>query len=309
MKRKKIFITAALTGAVHVPSMSPYLPVTPQELADEAVRAYEAGASTVHIHTRNPKTGEPDASLDLMRETLKLIKARCDVVCCVTTGASQLMTLEERLAPVAEFKPELATLNAGSMNFVLSDIAKKIPDGFGWEKPYLKATRGNVFANSFNSLEAFIETMNKNGTRPEFEVYDVAMINNIAYFIKEGIIKLPVYMQFVLGITGVLPASVGNLNFLYETACRQIGEENFIWSVAGAGRHQMQMAAAGLALGGNVRVGLEDNLYLEPGQLAKSSGEQVAAVRDMAMIMGYDIATSADVRKQLSLKGAEKIVL
>ncbi len=129
MKRKKIFITAALTGAVHVPSMSPYLPVTPQELADEAVRAYEAGASTVHIHTRNPKTGEPDASLDLMRETLKLIKVRCDVVCCVTTGASQLMTLEERLAPVSEFKPELATLNAGSMNFVLSDIAKRFPMG------------------------------------------------------------------------------------------------------------------------------------------------------------------------------------
>ena len=195
MKRKKIFITAALTGAVHVPSMSPYLPVTPQELADEAVRAYEAGASTVHIHTKS-KTGEPDASLDLMRETLKLIKVRCDVVCCVTTGASQLMTLEERLAPVSEFKPELATLNAGSMNFVLSDIAEKIPDGFGWEKPYLKATRGNVFSNSFNSLEAFIETMNKNGTRPEFEVYDVAMINNIAYFIREGIIRLPVYMQF-----------------------------------------------------------------------------------------------------------------
>ena len=305
--KKKICITAALTGAVHVPRMSPYLPITPQELADEAVRAYEAGASTVHIHTRNPKTGEPDASLDLMRETLELIKARCDVICCVTTGASQLMSLEERLAPVSAFKPELATLNAGSMNFVLADIAKKIPDGFGWEKPYLTATRGNVLANSYNSLESFIETMNKNGTRPEFEVYDASMISNVAYFINSGAIKLPVYLQFVLGITGGLPATVNNLNFLYETACKEIGKDKFIWSVAGAGRHQFQMAACGLALGGNVRVGLEDNLFLEPGVLAKSSGEQVAAVRDMAMIMGYDVATPAEVRKMLDLKGVDEI--
>lgn len=300
-KPQKIFITAALTGAVHVPSMSPYLPITPQQIIDDAVRAYEAGAAVVHLHTRNPETGEPDARLELMGEVLEGIKERCDVICCVTTGASQLMSLEERLAPIPAFEPELASCNAGSVDFVLADIAKKIPDGFGWEKPYLLRTRGSVFSNSFDSLEEYVNTMNAHGTRPEFEVYDAGMINNIAYFVREGVIKTPVYLQFVLGITGGLPATVQNLVFLYETACRQLGK--FHWSVAGAGRHQMAMAATSLALGGNVRVGLEDNLYLKPGVLAKSSGEQVAAVREMAHTMGLEVATSSEVRELLGLKG------
>jgi len=306
-KKKKIFITAALTGAVHVPSMSPYLPITPQQLVEEAVRAHEAGAAVVHLHTRDPKTGEPDASLDLMRETLAGIRERCDVICCVTTGASQMMSVEERLAPIPALQPELASCNAGSMNFVLADIAKKIPDGFGWEKPYLVGTRGNIFANTYNSLEQYVRVMNENGTRPEFEVYDVGMINNVAYFIREGIIKTPVYLQFVMGITGGLPATVANVNFLYETACKQLGEGNFHWSVAGAGRYQMPMAATALALGGSVRVGLEDNLYITPGVLAKSSGEQVAAVRTMAGIMGLEVATSAEVREIMELKGADSV--
>lgn len=304
-KKRKIFITAALTGAVHVPSMSPYLPVTPQELIEEAMRAREAGAAVVHLHTRNPETGEPDASLELMREVVSGIQSRSDLICCVTTGASQLMSLEERLAPIPDMKPELASLNAGSMNFVLADIANKIPDGFGWEKPYLTKTRGNVFANSYNDLEQYVKTMNECGTRPEFEVYDAGMINNIAYFVRAGVIREPVYLQFVMGITGGLPASVPNLLFLYETACKQLGD--FHWSVAGAGRHQMQMAAAGLALGGNVRVGLEDNLYLTPGELAKSSGEQVAAVKQMASILGLETAEPAEVREILGLKGSAEV--
>lgn len=302
---KKIFITAALTGAVHTPSMSTYLPITTQQLIDEAARAYEAGAAVVHLHTRNQVTGEPDSSLDLMRETVAGIRRRCDIICCVTTGASQMMTLEERLAPIPALQPELASCNAGSMNFVLADIAKKIPDGFGWEKPYLTGTRGNIFSNTYNGLEQYVRTMNENGTRPEFEVYDVGMINNIAYFIREGIIKTPPYLQFVLGITGGLPATVANVNFLYETACKQLGE--FHWSVAAAGRYQMPMAATALALGGNVRVGLEDNLYITPGVLAKSSGEQVAAVRNMAHIIGLEVATSAEVRKLLELKGTGSV--
>lgn len=301
--KKKIFITAALTGAVHVPSMSPYLPITPQQIVDEAARSYEAGAAVVHLHTRDPQTGEPDASLELMGQVLDGIRRRCDVICCVTTGASQMMTLEERLAPIPAFRPELASCNAGSVNFVLADIAKKIPDGFGWEKPYLTGTRGNIFSNTFNSMEQYVRTMNENGTRPEFEVYDTAMINNVAYFVREGLVKTPVYLQFVLGITGGLPATVANLNFLYETACRQLGD--FHWSVAGAGRHQMAMAATALALGGNVRVGLEDNLYLTPGVLAQSSGEQVAAVRNMAQTLGLEVATAAETRKILGLKGPD----
>ena len=190
------------------------------------------------------------------------------------------------------------------MNFVLADLAQKIPDGFGWEKPYMLRTRGNVFANSYDSLERYIQVMNDNGTRPEFEVYDTAMIHNIAYFVRKGVVKAPVYIQFVLGITGGMPAEVRNLVFLYETACQELGD--FFWSVAGAGRRQMAMAAVSLALGGNVRVGLEDNLYLAPGILARSSGEQVAAVREMGRTIGREVASPAEVRELLGLKGARK---
>jgi uncharacterized protein (DUF849 family) len=305
-KSGKVFVTAAITGAVHVKSMSPYLPVTPQQIVDDAVRAYEAGASTAHIHTRNPETGEPDASIELMREVIEGIHRRCDMIVCATTGASQMMSVEERLAPVIALQPELATCNAGSMDFVLADIADKIPDGYGWEKPYLEGTRDHVFANTYKGLETYIRTMNANGTRPEFEVYDPGMINNIAYFIKRGIAKTPVYIQFVTGIQGGIPASPKNLIFLVETANELLGEGNYFWSVAAAGRHQMPMAAVALALGGNVRVGLEDNLYLRPHVLAQSSGEQVAAVRSMADALGMELATSAEVRQMLTLRGLDQ---
>lgn len=253
----------------------------------------------------NQATGEPDASLDLMRETVAGIHRRCDVICCVTTGASQMMTLEERLAPIPALQPGAGLLQRGFHELCSGGYRQKIPDGFGWEKPYLTGTRGNIFANTYNGLEQYVRTMNENGTRPEFEVYDVGMINNIAYFIREGLVKTPPYLQFVLGITGGLPATVANVNFLYETACKQLGE--FHWSVAAAGKHQMPMAATALALGGNVRVGLEDNLYITPGVLAQSSGEQVAAVRNMAHIMGLEVATPAEVRKLLELKGSDRV--
>lgn len=308
MKTPKIFITAAITGAVHVPSMSPYLPITPQQIVDDAVRAYEAGAAVCHLHTRNPKTGEPDASIDLMREVLSGIKRRCDMICCVTTGASQMMPLEERLAPIPALRPELATCNAGSMNFVLADIAEKIPDGYGWEKPYLTGTRNNTFSNTYYGLETYVRTVNDSGTRPEFEVYDPGMINNIAYFVKKGVIKTPVYMQFVMGIQGGIPASVKNLLFLKETADLLLGEGAYIWSVAAAGRHQLPMAAAALAMGGNVRVGLEDNLYLRPHVLAQSSADQVSAVREITDTMGYDVVSSAEVRELMGLKGAQQVL-
>ena len=304
MRNRKIFITAAITGAVHVPSMSPYLPITPQQIIEDAVRAYEAGAATCHLHTRDPKTGAPDASIELMREVVSGIQRRCDMICCVTTGASQMMSLEERLAPIPALQPELATCNAGSMNFVLADIAEKIPDGCGWEKPCLTGTRNNTFSNTYTGLETYVRTMNANGTRPEFEVYDPGMINNIAYFVKKGVIQTPVYMQFVMGIQGGIPASVKNLLFLKETADLLLGEDHFFWSVAAAGRYQMPMAAATLALGGNVRVGLEDNLYLRAHVLAQSSADQVLAVRNIADALGLEIATSAEVRAMMGLKGA-----
>ena len=307
-KRKKVFITAAITGAVHVPSMSPYLPVTPQQIIDDAVRAYEAGASNCHLHTRNPETGAPDASIDLMREVVAGIQHRCDMICCVTTGASQMMTLEERLAPIPALQPELATCNAGSMNFVLADIAEKIPDGYGWEKPYLIGTKNNTFSNTYIGLETFIRTMNANGTRPEFEVYDPGMINNIAYFVKKGLVKTPAYIQFVMGIQGGIPASVKNLLFLKETADLLLGEGQYVWSAAAAGRYQMPIAAAALSMGGNVRVGLEDNLYLRPHVLAQSSADQVSAVRGITDALGIDIASAAEVREMMCLKGAPQML-
>lgn len=299
---KKVIITAAVTGAVHVPSMSPYLPITPQEIIEDAVKAYQAGAAVVHVHARNPVDGRPDSDIGLMRQIVTGIKKQCDAVVCITTGASQLMTPEERLRPVAELKPELASCNAGSVNFVLTPIAEKLKETkFDWEIPYLESTKDNVFRNTFLELEKFITTMNENDTRPEFEVYDVGMINNIAYLLKNGLIKRPLYIQFVMGILGGIPATVDNLVFLYNTAREQLGEFN--WSVGSAGRTQLPLAAVALAMGGNVRVGLEDNLYIKRGVLAKSSAEQVAAIKKIAEILGLEAATPDEARSILGLKG------
>lgn len=308
-KSGKIFVTSAVTGAVHVPSMSPYLPITQQQIIDDAVRAYEAGAAAVHVHTRNPMTGEPDSNIERMREVVSGIHRRCDLIVCVTTGANQLLSLEARLAAIPALQPEVASCNAGSMNYVLSDIAQRIPDGFGWEKPYLEKTQDNVFTNTYKSIEAYIRTMNASGTRPEFEVYDPGMINNIAYFVNKGIIKMPLYLQFILGIQGGIPATAKNLIFLLDTAKELLGANNFIWSVAAAGKHQMPIAAVALALGGNIRVGLEDNLYLRPHVLAQSSGEQVIAVRSIADALGMELATPSEVREMLQLKGADQVIL
>jgi Uncharacterized conserved protein len=286
--------------------MSPYVPITPAQIIEEAVAANKAGAAVVHIHARDPRTGEPDSNLGLMEEIVGGIKCHSDVAVCITTGASQLMTADERLAPVGKLRPELATCNAGSINFCLAPAAKKVTNPkFPWEIRYLEATRDNVFSNTFVGLEKYITTMNENGTRPEFEVYDAGMINNIAYFLHKGLVKRPVYVQFVLGILGGLPATVDNLVFLHRTAREQLGEFN--WSACGAGKHQMPIAAAGLALGGNVRVGLEDSLYIKPGQLAKSNAEQVTAVREIAERMGLEIATPAEAREILRLKGKDKV--
>ncbi|MPM80123.1 3-keto-5-aminohexanoate cleavage enzyme [bioreactor metagenome] len=306
MKSKKVVVTAAITGAVHVPSQSPYLPITPDQIVEQAVGAWKAGAAVVHIHARVPETGEPSSDLELMRKIVTAIKAQCDVVICITTGASQMMTVDERLLPIPDMKPELASCNAGSVNFVLAGITKYLtPDSHEWERRYLEGTRNNVFTNTYLGMERYISTMQENGTRPEFEVYDVGMINNIAYFKSTGLLQEPIYIQFVMGIQGGLPASVDNLAFLRSTAERQLG--SFNWSVAGAGRSQLPMAAASLAMGGNVRVGLEDNLYLAPGKLAKSSAEQVEAVVRLAAILGKEIASPDEAREILGLKGKDKV--
>jgi uncharacterized protein (DUF849 family) len=299
---QKVIITAAVTGAVHVPSMTPYLPITPEQIINDAVKAWEAGASVVHIHARNPQTGRPTSDLSLMGEIVSGIKQRSDVIICITTGGAIGMTLEERLIAIPAFHPELASCNAGSVNFVLAPAAAKIQNPqFDWEIPFLEATNDLVFANTFKGLEYYIKTMNEYGTLPEFEVYDVGMINNIAYFVKKGIVRKPVYLQFVMGVLGGIPASVENLVYLVKTAREQLGE--FTWSCAAAGKYQFPLTTAALTMGGNVRVGLEDNIYIKPGVLAKSSSEQVALIRNIAESLGKEIATPKDARTILGLKG------
>lgn len=305
---RKAWITAAVTGAVHTPSLSPYLPITPEQIINDSVQAYDAGAAVVHVHARDPQTGRPVPDLAIMREIVAGIKARCDVVICITTGGALGMSLEDRLAPIPSLQPEVASLNAGSVNFVLAPLADSVRKRgplHDWEIPFLEGTYDIIFANTFHAMDSYCSCMNRYRTRPELEVYDVAMIGNIAHFIDKGLIRTPPYIQFVLGILGGLSATVENLAYLVRTAREQIGE--FHWSCAAAGRHQFPLTAAALAMGGNVRVGLEDSLYLGPGILAKSSAEQVGRIREIAERMGIEIASACDVRETLGLKGRHDV--
>ena len=305
-KHNKIIITAAVTGATHTPSLSPYFPCTPEQIIEDAVKAHQAGAAVVHVHARDPKDCSPTPDLGIMKEIVTSIKKQCDAVICVTTGGAVWMSSEQRLAPAVELKPELASCNAGSVNFVFSDLATKIENPkFDWEIPYLQKTNELVFTNTFSGLEYYLNTMNEHQIRPEFEVYDIGMINNIAYFIKKGLVKEPVYLQFVMGILGGIPATVDNLVYMVKTAREQIGD--FVWSCAAAGRAQMPLVTAALTMGGNARVGLEDNLYLKPGILAKSSAEQVIQIKEIAERLGLEIANSAEAREILALKGMDKV--
>ena len=308
MRQNKAILTAAITGAVHVPSMSPYLPITPEQIVQQSVDACNAGAAIVHLHGRDPETGEPSSDLELMRRVAAEIKARCDVIINISTGASQMMSTRERLSVVPELEPELASCNAGSMNFMLAGVLDLLPEDCPeWQSRYLGGTYDNVFSNTYQGMETYITTMQDHGTIPEFEVYDAGMINNILYFREKGILTCPVYLQFVLGIQGGLPATVENLVFLLNTAQRQLGADSFRWSAAAAGRHQFPITAAALAMGGGARVGLEDNLYIQPHQLACSNAQQVEAIASVARVLGRDAATPEEARLLLGLKGADRV--
>lgn len=302
----KAIITAAITGSIHTPTMTPYLPITPKQIADEAVRAYEAGAAVAHIHVRDPQTGAPSPSLDLFREVVTEVKSRCNMVLCLTTGGGLGMTTEQRVATVRTFKPELASFNFGSMNFALFPVVSRYKDWkFPWEPQYLGMSEDFVFTNTFKTLKEFCGYFEENQTKPELEIYDVGMINNVAYMIQAGHLKKPVYMQFVMGILGGIPATAENVLFMYETARKQIGE--FQWSVCAAGRHQMNICTMALLLGGNARVGLEDNMYVEKGRMAKSNAEQVEKIARIARELGIDPATPDEARQILGLKGLDKV--
>lgn len=304
----KAIFTAAITGSIHTPTMSPYLPITPDQIADNAIQAYEAGVSVAHIHVRNPENGLPSPDMELFKKVLTKVKSKCDMILCTTTGGGLGMTPEQRLNVVSTFKPELASCNMGSMNFALFPLLEKIKDfKFPWEKQYLEMTEDLIFPNTFKSLRIFLTTFNENQTKPELEIYDTGMINNAVFLIERGLLRTPVYIQFVLGILGGLPATVENLVFLYETARKTIGEKNFIWSVCAAGRNQMPMCTHALLMGGNARVGLEDALSLERGVPAKNNAELSAKIIRIAKEFGVEPATPAEARKILGLKGLDKV--
>lgn len=302
----KVIITAAITGSIHTPTMSPYLPITTKQIADNVVGAYEAGAAVAHVHVRDQQTGQPISNMDYFREIATEVKSRCPIVLCTTTGGGLGMTPEQRLEVVPTLKPELASFNAGSMNFAVFPLAEKIKEfKFEWEKVYMASSEDAIFPNTFKSMRIYSKTMKDNETRAEMEVYDVSHVNHVAYLVDKGMLQRPVYLQFVMGIFGGIPASVENLVFLHETARKALGEFN--WSVASAGKNQMAMAAVALAMGGNVRVGLEDSLYLEKGVLAKDNAEQVAKIARIARELGREPATPDEARRTLGLKGLDKV--
>lgn len=302
----KAIITAAITGSIHTPTMSPHLPVTPKELIADIISAHEAGAAVAHLHVRDPQTGRPNADQDIYRQVAEEVKRRCDIVLCTTTGGRLGEPVENRVRVVSNLRPELSSLNAGSLNFALFQIVKNYPEWkHDWEKEYLEGTEDFIFPNTFYTMRKFLEHFQANGTKPEFEIYDVGMINNLAHLIANGIVQKPVYLQFVMGILGGIPATVENLVHLVDTARKQIGD--FQWSVCAAGRFQFPMTTHALLMGGHARVGLEDNLYLERNLLAKSSGEQVAKLVRIAAEFGIRPATPAQAREILGLKGLAQV--
>jgi uncharacterized protein (DUF849 family) len=300
----KAIVTCAVTGAIHVPTMSQYLPVTPDEIADEAIAAAEAGASIVHIHVRDPQTGEPISDLDTFREVVGQITAECDAVVQPTTGGAPTMSVEERTAVVPELEPEMASCNMGSINFGLYPILKAFDEfEHEWERKYLEGTRDLIFPNTFESLETIIPMFEEHGTKPELECYDVGHLYNAKHFVDRGILETPIHLQFVMGIHGGIAADAENLNHMIRTADKLFGDQ-YSFSVIGAGRMQFPMGTQAVSMGGHARVGLEDNLYLRRGRLAESNTELVEKMVDLTSeLTGREIATPAETRDFLGLKG------
>lgn len=309
MKNKKVIITCAITGAVHTPSMSPYLPKTPDEIAQAAIDASKAGAAVVHLHARDPQNGKPSQDPELFRQFLPRIASECDAIINITSGGAPTMTVEERLQPALVFEPEIVSLNMGTMNFGLYEMLNRFKDfKYGWEAPYLKNSDANIFRNTFRDIEHILRTCGETGTRFEIECYDVGHLYTAAHFRDRGLLKGPLFIQTVFGIRGGIGVHYEDVLMMKRTADRLFGED-YVWSVLGAGRHQMPIATMSAALGGNVRVGLEDSLWGQPGQLAKSSAEQVARIRSILEALSLEIATPADVREMLQLKDRSRMKL
>lgn len=303
---RKIIITCAITGSIHTPSMSPYLPITAEQIADAAIGAAEAGAAIVHLHARNPSTGQPDQSPEAFEPFLKVIRRRSDVVVNITTGGSQTMSIEERLRPAITFRPEVASLNMGTMNFGLYPMLGRYKNLGGWERDYLEGTRNGFFRNTLGDIEHILRSCAECGTRFEVECYDVGHLYTLAHFVERGLIEAPFFIQSVFGILGGIGNHAEDVLHMKRTADRLFGD-SYRWSVLGAGAAQLRIASIGAALGGNVRVGLEDSLWLGRGRLATANADQVHAVRQIIEGLGLEVATSNEAREILKLKGGEEV--
>ncbi len=303
----KLIITCAITGSIHTPTMSPYLPVTPEQIADQALEAAEAGAAILHLHARNPKTGRPSSSADDFMAFLPRLKADCDAVLNLTTGGSAVMTLDQRLEAPLLAKPEMCSLNMGTMNFALYPMAERFEGWLhDWEKPFLENSDDLVFKNTPRDIEAVLTRLGKErGARFEFECYDVGHLYMLKHFVDRGLGEAPFFVQFVFGVLWGIGADPDNLIHMKHVADKLFGAD-YRFSVLAAGRHQIPLATMSAAMGGHVRVGLEDNLYLAKGQLAQSNADQVRKIRAIAEGLGREVASPADARAMLGLKGTSK---
>jgi len=307
MADKKI-ISCAITGATHTPTMSPYLPVTPDAIIEQAIGAAQAGAAILHLHARDPQTERPTADLDIWMHILKSIRSQTDAVLNMTTGGSTFMSIEDRLRAPLAAAPELCSCNMGSMNFGTYMMKDKYQGKWknDWEEDYLEASRGAIFRNTFADIEYIMTSLGKRGTRFEFECYDVGHLYNLAHMLDRGFVKLPMFVQIIVGTLGGIGPGPENLNFMKETADRLFGKD-YRWSVLAGGRHQMNMATMAATMGGNVRVGMEDSLYAGRGKLATSNAEQVRMIRTVMENLSMEIASPADARLMLGLKGADQV--
>ncbi len=306
--RNKVIISCALTGSIHTPTMSDALPVTPDEIVEQGVGAAEAGAAILHLHARDPRTGQPTPDPAVFMQFLPRLKQSTDAVLNITTGGSLNMTVQERLAAPLLAKPEMCSLNMGSMNFGIYPLADRYKDWkHDWEEPYLRSTDDFIFRNTFRDIAYILEHLGEGcGTRFEFECYDVGHLYNLAHFLDRGLVKAPLFIQTIFGILGGIGAEERNLAFMRETADRLFGKD-YQWSVLAAGRHQIPFTTMAAVMGGNVRVGLEDSLYLAKGRLARNSAEQVAKIRRILEELSLEVATPAETRAMLDLKGADQV--
>jgi uncharacterized protein (DUF849 family) len=307
-KGNKIVISCAITGSIHTPTMSDALPVTPDEIATQAVDAAQAGAAILHLHARDPKDGRPTGDPKVFMQFLPRIKQACDAVVNITTGGAVTMTVEERIAAATAFSPEMCSLNMGSMNFALYPMARRYKKfKYDWEEQYLLKSNGYIFPNTFADIEKIHHLLGEgHGVKFEHECYDTGHLYNLAHCVDRGWFKPPIFLQLIFGILGGIGADLDNLMFMKRTADRLFGSD-YLWSVLAGGRHQMNFCTTAAMMGGNVRVGLEDSLYIGPGKLAKSNAEQVTKIRRIIEDLGYEAATPAEAREILHLKGADRV--